>query len=301
MSILYISNFCELFGFNQNEEPVGRLPIKIGSIIFPPGYVFSPGVLVDGFDIAKNIDNLVLLNYDDPNYVALHMFVPEGTAKKIFVNSQTEKKLYRFGKSTHIQEAFTEGKFLICSALEYIKKEYDEARKDNELVHSKTTSPDGVKISLGKNGQELKTIGDITFSSILPIDCYILCFSYDYDETFYEKFSEVDSCLVINDTIAFQERMLKAFSEKMPDYYGRNSRVTYSRHESTFGVLFSKQKNFIWQREYRFAWQPHVPKRQLDVLAILNSDEEKLKGHIPVPVKVSLGSLRDIATIIEKN
>lgn len=297
---LQICNFCELFGFNSNEYPVCRVPIKIGGELFPEGHVFSPGMRVEGFDISQHIDDLALMYFDDDNIIALHMFVPDGTAKNIFVNAQPEKTIYRFGKLANLQAAYEKGEFLIRPALEYIKREYDEARKDNELIHSMESSPEDVKITLQKNNQNIIPSDNITFSSILPIDCYILCFSYDYDETFYEKFNGADSCLIIKDTIAFEKKMHKAFTEKMPDFYGKNARVSYSKHLSSFGVLFSKPRRYIYQREYRVAWLPNNPKRRLNVMDILKNDEEKLKPFIPEPVKIKLGSLSDISVLVEK-
>lgn len=297
---LQICNFCELFGFNSNEYPVSRVPIKIGAELFPEGYVFSPGMRVGGFDISQHIDDLPLMYFDDYNIIVLHMFVPDGTANNIFVNVQPEKTIYRFDKVANLKAAYEKGEFLIRPALEYIKREYDEARKDNELIHSRESKPENVKITLQKNNQNITPIGNITFSSILPIDCYILCFSYDYDETFYEKFKGSNSCLILKDTIAFEERMRKAFTEKMPDFYGINARVSYSKHESSFGILFSKSKNYLYQREYRFAWLPKNPKRRLNVMDILNNDQEKLKPFIPEPVKINIGSLSDISVLVKK-
>lgn len=299
MPKLLISNYCELFGFNHEEHPIGRLPIRIGSELFPAGHVFKPGTRAGGFDIATHIDDLALVYFDDHNNIVLHMFAPEGTGE-FFINVQPEKTIYKFGKIGRLQAAYEKGEFLIRPALEYIKKEYDEARKDNELIHSKGSSPENVTITLQKNNQKINPIGNITFSSILPVDCYILCFSYDYDENYYDKFKGADSCLIIRDTIAFEERMHKAFTEKMADFYGMNARVTYSKHESPLGVLFSKQKDYLYQREYRFAWLPNNPKRQLNVLDILNNDENKLKLLIPEPVTISIGGMEDVSTLIEK-
>lgn len=297
---LQICNFCELFGFNLNGYPVSRVPIKIGAEMFPEEYVFSPGMRVGGFDISQHIDDLALIYFDNCNMIALHMFILEGTTKKVFVNVRPEKILYRFDKLANLQAAYEKGEFLIRPALEYIKREYDDARKDNELIHSCESRPENVNITLQKNNQNIIPIGNITFSSILPVDCYILCFSYDYDETFYEKFKGTDSCLIIKDPIAFEERMHKAFTEKMPDFCGINARVSYSKHGSPFGVLFSKNKDYLYQREYRFSWLPSNTKRRLNIMDILNSDEEKLKPFIPEPVKITLGSLSDISVLVEK-
>jgi len=171
------------------------------------------------------------------------------------------------------------------------KDEYDDARKDNELIHSKPTRPESVKIVSLNNNQNIIPVGDVTFTSIFPFDSYILCFSYAYDEKFYGQFDNSDSFLTINDTVAFQERLYEAFLKKLPRWHGMNARVTYSKHESAFGVLFSKHKNYLYQRKYRFSWVTETPKRQLNIIDILNSKEEELKKLIPEPISITIGSL----------
>jgi len=105
------------------------------------------------------------------------MFVPDGTAMKKFMNLQPEKKLYRYSKAEHIKKAYETGQFLILPALEFMKKEYDEGRRDKEVIHTRSINSDKVKITLAKNNMPIQPIGDITYSTIhLPIDSYILCF-----------------------------------------------------------------------------------------------------------------------------
>ena len=140
MANLQISNFCELFGFNSRINPVSRIPIKINSEIYPAGFEFVQGVKYQGFDISNHIDDLALVYFDEKENIVLHMFVPDGTAAIEFINRQPEKKLYRYSKFDYIQDAYENGHFYICPALEYIKREYDEARKDNELIHRKNVN-----------------------------------------------------------------------------------------------------------------------------------------------------------------
>lgn len=298
---LQISNFCELFGFNLKKIPVSRIPIKIDSEIYPAGFEFMPGAKYQGFDILNHIDDLVLVYFDENENLVLHMFVPDGTAGKEFVNCQPEKMLYRYSKFEYIKDAYENGHFYICPALEYIKKEYDEARKDNELIHRKTISSDKVRITLAKNNSEINPIGNITYFTIfLPADSYILCFSYDYDEGLYDEFEGSDSCLVINDPIEFTTRIHHAFSIAMPDYIGVDARVTYSKHQSHFGPLFSKPKKYIYQREYRFAWIPENTKRLLDLKHLIENDINEIRKIIPAPVKLKLGSIKDISDVVER-
>ncbi len=300
MANLQISNFCELFGFNFKKHPVSRLLIKITSEIYPTEFEFIPGNKYQGFDISNHIDDLALVYFDKDDNLVLHMFVPDGTAKREFVNRQPETKIYRYSKFKHIKDAYENGQFLISPAIEYMKKEYDEARKDNELIHKESVSSNKVKITLAKNNSEIKPIGDITYSTIfLPVDSYILCFSYDYDESLYDEFKGSDSCLIINDPIDFAERVHHAFSMAMPDHVGVDARLTYSKHQSHFGPLFSKPRKYIFQREYRFAWIANNPKRMLDPKHLIDNDIDEIRKIIPDPVKLNLGSLEDISDIVK--
>jgi len=297
---LLICNFCELFGFNSKEYPVSRLSIKIDSHVYPAGHEFLSGTKYHGFDISNHIDDLALIYFDENQNLVLHMFVPDGTAMKKFMNLQPEKKLYRYGKAVHIKKAYETGQFLIFPALEFMKKEYDEGRRDKEVIHTRSINSDKVKITLAKNNIPIQPIGDITYSTIhLPIDSYILCFSYDYDEGLYNEFKGSDSCLIINDVVQFTERIHDSFNKVMPNYIGSNARVTYSKHLSSFGVLFSKARRYIYQREYRFAWVTINRKSSmLNPMQIINESIEEIKKIIPKPVEINIGSLQDISNVV---
>jgi len=301
MANLQISNFCELFGFNSRMNPVSMIPIKINSQIYPAGFEFVQGVKYQGFDISNHIDDLALVYFDEKENLVLHMFVPDGTAAIEFVNRQPEKRLYRYSKFDYIQDAYENGHFYICPALEYIKKEYDEARKDNELIHKKNVSSNKVKITLEKDGSEIKPIGDITYSTIfLPVDSYILCFSYDFDEDLYSEFEGSDSCLVINDPDDFAERIHHSFNIAAPDYIGVDARVTYSMHQSHLGPLFSKPRKYIFQREYRFSWVENNPKRLLKPEHLIEKNIDEIRKIIPDPVELKIGSIKDISHILKR-
>jgi hypothetical protein len=253
MAELQVCNFCELFGFNSRGNPISRLSLLIGSDIYPPEFEFIVGNKYGMVEVAKHLDDLALVYYDETGVLALHMFVPDGTGK-ILANCTPEKRLYRYGKLKYLKDAIENGQFLVFPALEYIKREYDAARKDNELVHKKDVPADSVRITT-KDGVPIVPLGDVTFSTLLlPIDSYILCFSYDYDEGLYDEFKGSEACLVVQDVKKFSERIHDAFAKAMPSYLGIDGRVVYGKHQSSLGVLFSKPKGFIYQREYRFAW-----------------------------------------------
>ncbi len=279
-------------------NPVGRLQLKIDSNIYPQGFEFIVGNRYGNIEIAKHIDDLALVYYNDAGTLVLHMFVPKGTAKKTLVNCIPEKNLYRYSKFEYLTDARNNGHFFIFPALEYIKKEYDAARRDNELVHEKKVAPETVTITT-KNGIPIIPKGDVTFSDIfLAIDSYILCFAYDYDEGLYEEFKDSDACLVIHDVKEFTARVHTAFTKAMPSHVGADGRVTYGKHRSNLGVLFSKPKSHIYQREYRFSWIPMAPARLLDPMALIDKNLGEIRAIIPPPVEIYAGSLTDITSLI---
>ena len=278
-------------------NPVGRLQLKIDSSIYPPGFEFMAGTRYGTVEIARHIDDLALVYYDEAGILVLHMFVPDGTAKKTLANCTPEKTLYRYSKFEYLKDAQNNGHFLIFPALEYIKKEYDAARKDNELVHKKNVAPEVVTI-ITKNGKPIIPKGDVTFFTwLLSVDAYILCCAYDYDEGLYDEFKGSDACLMIHDVNEFATRVHTAFTKAMPSHIGFDGRVVYGKHQSSLGVLFSKPKRHIYQREYRFSWVPRNPTRLLDPANIINKNLDEIRSIIPPPVEIYVGPLADITSL----
>ena len=299
MPELQICNFCELFGFNSARNPVGRLLLRINSDTYPPGFEFVFGRKYGGFEVAKHLDDLALVYHDEAGVLVLHMFVPDGTGEML-ANCTPEKQLYRYSKLQYLKDAMENGCFHVCPALEYVKREYDVARKDNEVVHKKDVPPSSVKITT-KNGTPIVPIGDVTFSTfVLPIDSFILCFSYDYDEGLYDEFQGSEACLVVQNVQEFSRRIHNAFAKAMPSYLGIDGRVAYGKHQSSLGVLFSKPKEFIYQREYRFSWIPKKPTRLLDQKVLAEGNFDKIRELIPPPIVIDAGSLSDITSIVKR-
>jgi hypothetical protein len=300
MPEIQICNFCDLFGFNSRMNPVGRLEIKICNIVYPPCFEFTSSTTGGAIEIAKHLDDLALVYYEESGVLVLHMFVPDGTAKKTFVNGTPEKCLYRYSKLEYLKDAQQNGHFFIFPALEYIRKEYHAARKDNEMVHEKAVVPESITITTSDKTQ-IVPVGEVTFSThYLPIDSYIICFAYDYDEGLYDEFEGSNACLVIDDVAEFATRLHAAFEKAMPSHIGANSRVTYGKHQSAFGVLFSKLRSYCYQREYRFSWIPETPTRLLNPTAFINQNYDEIRTMIPQPVEIYTGPLDDITSLITR-
>ena len=228
------------------------------------------------------------------------MFVSHGVSDRIFLNSTPENAIYRYSKLSHLKDAYDNGHFLIFPALEYLKKEYDEARQDNEVVHKRDELADSVKITTEKG--IITPQGDVTFSTVdLRVDAYILCFSYDYDVRLYDEFKGSDACLIINNVKEFADRIHAAFERLMPSHFGTDGRMAYGKHESPLGVLFSKSERYIFQREYRFAWTSTNSTRRLDLEDFINNNLDAIRALVPPPVHVYVEALKDISTLLKKS
>jgi len=297
---LQISHFCDLFGFNSTLNPVSRVHLKIGSEYYPTGYEFVAGTQYGPFKISEHLDDKALLFQEEQGTFTLHMFVPEGDAPSRMVNCTPEKALYRYSKLKYIEDAYETGHMVIFPALEYAKADHNAARQDMEHVHTKKVASSHVIITT-QNGKAITPIGDVTFHEVhMPTDSYILCLSYEYDEAFYEWFEDVDACLVIEDVPEFSNRIHAAMNKVLPYHLGMDHRVVYGKHQSQFGVLFSKPKTYLRQREYRFSWVPEASKQLMPLGDVLKIDHEELKKLIPPPVHIWAGPLKDIARIVRK-
>jgi hypothetical protein len=169
------------------------------------------------------------------------------------------------------------------------------------MVHEKAMAPASVTITTSDR-TPVVPLGDVTFSTyFLPIDSFILCCAYDYDEGLYDEFEGANACLIIHDVEEFATRLHTAFEKVMPSHVGANGRVTYGKHQSAFGVLFSKPRSYIYQREYRFSWIPEKPIHLLEPAALINQDYDEIRAIIPAPVEVYAGSIDDISSLIERN
>lgn len=297
MSEIQICTFFDLFGFNTLMNPISRLPLKIGSSTYPSGFEFKKENRYQNIEIYKHVNDLALIFHEGTDYINLHMFVPDGTAKKTFLNTQSEHKIYKYGQENHIKDAHENGSFLIAPAIEYMRQEYDSARKDNEVVHKKKVKPESIQITTQDN-TSIQPISDIVFSDFhTSIDSYILCFSYAHDKGLYKEFKDSDACLIIHDVDEFSRRIHSEFRRLMPSHLGINNRVSYSSHPSPFGVLFSKPIDYIYQREYRFSWIPEYSEKMSNVNDIINGNWNEIRKKIPEKIKITLGSLQDISSI----
>lgn len=304
MNELLKCNFCDLFGFNDQGLPVARMPIKIDKTMVRNDSVINPDAKIGGCYISRHTDDYALVYYDDDGIINLHMFMPDDCSNKAFCNCKPEKRLYKYGKKIYLKEAFERGIFKIFSASKYLKMEDDEARRDNELVT--TSISDGAKCTASftdKAAGTIKTfkpIGNVTNNYIMTVDFYMLCLSYAYDKNLYNVFKDSDSCLIIKDPAEFSERMHTAFDRQYPGYGGIDARVCYGNQLSPHGSLFTKDKRYLIQREYRFVWMPDDCKQRLDPIKLQNNDKDYCAALTEKPLDLCVESLGDIAELIDR-
>lgn len=190
-------------------------------------------------------------------------------------------KLYRYSEKNWLERSLTLGEFRLRPATDYKQQEIDVARHDDELVRISTSPASAVTVTIERTGQTIKPIGDVVYRSEVGTNYLTICFSKCWDEHLFDEFSGTDACLVIHDVDDFCERFHSAAELALPQWTGMDAAVVYGG-KSNLGAVFSKPLQFISQHEWRFAWQPDNPAKEL------------------APVLLKIGGIADIAEIIER-
>lgn len=162
------------------------------------------------------------------------------------INVSLPPKIYRYASRVHLDQSLHQGAFRLRPASEYGEQH---------------------------NG--------LSASTAAPRNYLVICFSDYHSDTQFDTYPESDACLVINDVLAFSERLHLAVESALPGWHGIEARVSYGK-PNQLGPVFSRPLALAHQREFRFVWQPE--KR----LAAIES------------VEVKMGSIADIADIIER-
>ncbi len=161
------------------------------------------------------------------------------------INVSLPGKIYRYSTRQHLERSLNHGEFMLRPASEYAI-------------------------------QDGATPGAGTHRSYL-----LVCFSDQLSDALFNEFQDAQACLVINNVVAFSERMHAAVETVLPDWHGIEARVSYGKRNQ-LGPAFSKPEALRHQREFRYVWQPATPVASIS------------------PVLVTLGSIADIAEIIER-
>lgn len=193
----------------------------------------------------------------------------------------------RVGQQQHMKAAFERGSFRITPATSYADPSLNPAIRDEELSVTAIRSGDTATIrrydpTTGVSDDPIETIGNISFSTTMQENFFILCMTFGYEPRILDDFG-ANSLLAIHDVNRFLIRLEKAVKRVRPDltlvarpviYYD-----PYLVQPKDMEAPFSKNFRYAYQREYRLVW--HKPG--------LTFNEE--------PFFVEMGTLRDIAML----
>lgn len=194
----------------------------------------------------------------------------------------------KFGKRTHIRNAFDRGALRIAPASLYDDPSLNPAQADKELEHATVTPNEHLIFKLNGldaegNEVELPVRKKELFRYMMVPDFYVWCCGLGYDARLFHEF-EAEAVLVIRDKDAFRARLKPSVSDKIPlgkmvdgplGYYD-----PYNLRREQLVPIFNKHIRYLYQNEYRFAWT--MP-----------------EGALLEPFLVELGSLHDVAEYLE--
>lgn len=189
--------------------------------------------------------------------------------------------LVRYDKFDHILEAYETGRIRLGPAASYSDPSLDVARRDDEL---------NFQIDIDTSFFPVIGPGACNIGPRFPIrgslstNYYILCTSSCLRVRLFLDFDS-EAGLVIRDPEKFKDRLSKAIARDLPQFSLTAKRVEYYDPLWVAPVevkpIFSKHFRYAYQEEVRFAVMPPGPTSDL------------------APVFLNLGSLKDIATIVD--
>lgn len=186
-------------------------------------------------------------------------------------------KLYRYSELRWLERALIFGEFRLVPASSYYDLEADAARQDDELCRIRAVAANELVIT-GEDGNAVKPLGDVTFTSRLSSDYYVICFSTEWSPGDNGGFSGVDACLVIEDPESLLERLHAEIEKVLPGCINMDAPVSYGV-KSPLGVAYSKPAFYANQCEFRLtAFAP--------------------EGGPLAPLIVKIGSIEDIAKVV---
>ncbi len=194
----------------------------------------------------------------------------------------------KFGKRDHVRASFERGILRIAPAGIYNDPSLNTAQADNELEHFTATPNEALLFKLhgiDNDGKEVEVEVEPKelFRYMNVPDFYVWCCGYGCDLRMFSDF-QAEALLFVKDQNAFIERLLKAVANKLPKSSSAHGPVAYydpwTVRRDQLKPIILKNFKYLYQNEYRFAWQ--VP-----------------PGAALSPFFVELGSLSDIAEFYE--
>lgn len=189
--------------------------------------------------------------------------------------------LVRYGKYDHILQAYETGKIRLGPAASYSDPSLDVARRDDELNFQIDIDTSFFPVI----GPGARNVGPrFPIRGSLSSNYYILCTSSCLRARLLLDFDS-EACLIIHDPEKFKGRLSKAIARDLPQFSMTAKRVEYYDPLLVAPVevkpIFSKHFRYAYQEEVRFAVM--LPGSTSDL----------------TPVFLNLGSLKDIATIVD--
>lgn len=164
--------------------------------------------------------------------------------------------LIKYGEKKHISSMYNYGQIRVSAASSYNDSKHNEAIKDDELT-LKYTLP----LPPNHNMPNYSQILNLEIKS--KTDFYTFCLAHSYRERLFNDFN-ANSCIIIYDVAQFANLLnfhtkLKLgkdwiFSAKGIDYFDPLGTSLISSD-----VIFSKDFEYWYQKEYRFSFIPPTP------------------------------------------
>lgn len=196
-----------------------------------------------------------------------------------------DSTLVKYGRRRFMDPFLERGELRVASAASYDDPSFDPARHDDELGRDLDVGP----FALGRiHGLPPW----VTSRSALRLrvrrevgtNYYVSCFSTVLERRLLHDF-EADCCVVIIDSEAFERRIESAMATELPNWEFAAGPVSYydpiQASDVAVQPLTWKHFRYAYQREYRMAWVPTSPTRNLR------------------PINVAVGPLTDIAELVE--
>jgi len=189
--------------------------------------------------------------------------------------------LVRYGKYDHLLEAYETGRIRLGPAASYADASLDVARKDDELSCQMDIDTTVFQVL----GPGARNVGPrYPIKGNFSTNYYILCMSSCFRARLFLDF-DAEACLIISNPSVFKERLFKSILHIYPQFSLAAERVKYYDPLCVAPVevqpIFWKHFRYAYQEEVRFAAIPPEPISNL------------------APVFLNLGSLKDIATLVD--
>ena len=203
----------------------------------------------------------------------------------------------KYGEYRYMKKFLKEGQILVQFSRNFDDESYNQAIRDNE----ETISIFGMRVNRNEAipAHDIRSWGDrysmTELSSSMDRGYMMYCMTNVLSPTLFSHFGPYDSCVLIHDIDEFVKRLDAGTGICFPaenfvhahgnvtyiDPLGAIKFTTHVQKKTAMAIPFLKHFRHSYQAEYRFVWVPKTPKK-----------------HPLTKVKVSIGSLEDIAEII---